>query len=134
MADKLMNITNNKTSNYPLLYITNSGWNVWTLYLMKKNDQNLLKSPKLISQRIRKCYYKTLGTSVINSPMSPSSMNSTLASKEWIYYPRYSIRFVWLEKEFLFVVKEFCFYLVNFNLICKILNFLIIEFLSYYIK
>ena len=25
MADKLMNITNNKTSNYPLLYIINSG-------------------------------------------------------------------------------------------------------------
>ena len=27
--------------------------------------------PKLLNQQIRKCYYKTLGTSVINSPMSP---------------------------------------------------------------
>ena len=32
---------------------------------------NQLKSPKLLSQRIRKLYYKTLGTSVINNPLSP---------------------------------------------------------------
>ena len=31
-------------------------------------DKN--KSPMLLHQRIRKRYYKTLGTSVINSPMS----------------------------------------------------------------
>ncbi len=30
-------------------------------------------SPKLLNQRIRKCYYKTLGTSVINSPLFPIS-------------------------------------------------------------
>ena len=30
------------------------------------------KFQKLLSQRIRESYYKTLGTSVINSPMSPS--------------------------------------------------------------
>ena len=31
------------------------------------------KSPMLLSQRVRKCYYTTLGTTVINSPMfSPS--------------------------------------------------------------
>ena len=29
------------------------------------------KSPKLLSQRIRKRHYKTLGTSVINVPLSP---------------------------------------------------------------
>ena len=28
------------------------------------------KSPKLLSQQIRKCYHKTLGTSVINNPLS----------------------------------------------------------------
>ena len=31
-------------------------------------------SPKLLSQRTRKRYHKTLGTSVINSPMSSSSL------------------------------------------------------------
>ena len=30
-------------------------------------NQNSLKSPKLINQQIRKRYYKTLGTSIINS-------------------------------------------------------------------
>ena len=28
----------------------------------------------MLSQRIRKCYYKTLGTSMIQSPMSPPSL------------------------------------------------------------
>ena len=32
------------------------------------------KSPKLLGQRIRKRYYETLGTSVINSPLSPLSL------------------------------------------------------------
>ena len=39
--------------------------------LKKPTNQNSLKSPKLLSQRTRKCYYKTLGTSVINSQLSP---------------------------------------------------------------
>ena len=34
-------------------------------------NQNSLQSPKLLNQQIRKRYYKTLGTSVINSPMFP---------------------------------------------------------------
>ena len=55
----------------PLLKITISGWNVWTL-----NQPNLIKVPKvMLSQRIRKRYYKTLGTSVINWLMSPSSLH-----------------------------------------------------------
>ena len=32
------------------------------------------KSPKLLSQQLRKRFCKTLGTSVINSPMSPPSL------------------------------------------------------------
>ena len=32
------------------------------------------ESPKLSSQQIRKRYYNTLGTSLINSPMLPPSM------------------------------------------------------------
>ena len=28
----------------------------------------------MLSQRIRKCYYKTLGTCLINSPLSPLSL------------------------------------------------------------
>ena len=31
-------------------------------------------SPGLLSQQIRKCYYKTLGTSLMNSPMSSTSL------------------------------------------------------------
>ena len=34
-------------------------------------NQNTLKSPKLLSQRMRKFYYKTLGTSVIKNLFSP---------------------------------------------------------------
>ena len=36
------------------------------------------KSLKLLSQRIRKRYYKTLGTSVTKSPMSPPSLTYML--------------------------------------------------------
>ena len=39
--------------------------------LMKSTNQNPMEVPKLLSQQIRKRYYKTSGTSVINSPMSP---------------------------------------------------------------
>ena len=35
------------------------------------------KVPKMSSQRIRKRYHKTLGTSAINSPMSPPSLKTT---------------------------------------------------------
>ena len=39
--------------------------------LNDQSNQNLHKSSKLLSQRIRKRYYKTLRTSVIKSPLSP---------------------------------------------------------------
>ena len=38
--------------------------------LNEPTNQNS-KSPKLLSQRIRKHYYKTFGICVLNSPMSP---------------------------------------------------------------
>ena len=41
--------------------------------LDKQTNQNS-KSPKLLIQRIRKHHYETLGTSVINSPLSPPSL------------------------------------------------------------
>ena len=44
--------------------------------LYEPTKQNSLKSPKLLSQRIKKRYYKTLGASVINRPLSPLSMIS----------------------------------------------------------
>ena len=37
-------------------------------------NQNPPKSPKLLSQRIRKYFHKTFGTSVMNSPLSPLSL------------------------------------------------------------
>ncbi len=43
--------------------------------LSKQTNKNSINSPKLLSQQIRKKYYKTLGTSVINSPMSPPSLD-----------------------------------------------------------
>ena len=50
-------------------------WNYWLKCLNTQLDeltnQNLLKSPKLLSQQIRKRCFKTLGTSVLNSTMSP---------------------------------------------------------------
>ena len=49
-----------------------SRWNVWTdTHLNKPTNQN---SQKLFSKQIRNCYHKTLGTSVINSPLSPPSL------------------------------------------------------------
>ena len=61
MADKLM-ITNNDTQTYPSV-----DYNYW----LKSYDTQLNK-------QTRKCYYKTLGTRVINSPMSPSFLIKAL--------------------------------------------------------
>ncbi len=69
MADKLIYILNVNTQNY----------NCWLkrldTQLNKPTKQNPLKVPKVVKpQRIRKRYYKTLKTSVINSPLSNLSM------------------------------------------------------------
>ena len=51
--------------------------------LISKNLSTTIfkKSPKLWRQRIRKRYHKILGTSVINSPMSPSCLHIIIQQK-----------------------------------------------------
>ena len=44
--------------------------------LYEPTNQNSKKVPKVVSQQIRKRYYKSLGTSVINSPLSPLSLSA----------------------------------------------------------
>ena len=51
---------------------------VWTLHLMNQPIKVQYMSQRLLGQRIRKRYFKTLGTSVIKSPMSPPSLNNIL--------------------------------------------------------
>ena len=46
-------------------------------------NQNSIKSSKLLGQQIRKHYYKTLGTIVINILMSPPSLLNTTILSEW---------------------------------------------------
>ena len=70
MAYKLLNIPNDDTQNYPSCRLQ---FVVGTFgHLTKPTNQNLLKTPKMLSQRLRKDYQNHLGTSVINSPLSPS--------------------------------------------------------------
>ena len=57
MADELMT---------PLLEITISGRNAWTLNITNEPITNSLIVPKVFSQQ-KKRYYITLGTSVINN-------------------------------------------------------------------
>ena len=72
MDDKLIYIPNNDTQNYLFcrLQLMVEMFEHWT---NEQTNQNSLESPKLFSKRIRKCYCKTLGTSVINNPLSPLS-------------------------------------------------------------
>ena len=65
MVDKLLHILNDKRQNYPF----------WRLQLVvhtldtqlnEPNNQNSIKVPKLLCQRIRNRFHKTLETSVIN--------------------------------------------------------------------
>ena len=70
MADKLMYIPNKETQNCTFV-----DYNYWLkrldtiTQLNEPTNQNLIKALKLLSQRIRKCYYKTLGTGEIKIPM-----------------------------------------------------------------
>ena len=52
---------NDDTQNYPFVDYTQ---------LNEPTNQNTIKAPKMLRQRLRKRYYETLGTIVINSPMS----------------------------------------------------------------
>ena len=45
--------------------------------LNEPTNQISMKVPKVVKQRISKHYYKTLGTRVINSPMSPPFLLNT---------------------------------------------------------
>ena len=84
-------------SNLALMY--NSFYNYWlkrlNTQLSEPTNQNSIKSPQSFLrslQRIRKHYHKTLGTKVINSPMSPPSPTTILfffQRKRWqwaVYY------------------------------------------------
>ena len=58
MADKMMYILNDDTQIYPLCRLK------LNTQLNERTNQNSLKSPKLLSQRIRKRSYKTLSLSL----------------------------------------------------------------------
>ena len=75
MVNKLMYIPNEDTQNYPLCRLQ---LGVETL---DTNKSNLIKSPqgKVDNQRIGKRYYNTLGTSVKNSQVAPSSLPVAIA-------------------------------------------------------
>ena len=69
MADKLMYLPNDETQNPPFcrlqLVVETIGHSTkWT-----KQSKYNKKSPKLLSQRIRKSFDKTSGSSKINKPM-----------------------------------------------------------------
>ena len=57
MADKSMCILNDVTQNYPLC----------RLKLLVENFEHSTLVPKVLSEQIRKGYYKSLRTSVINT-------------------------------------------------------------------
>ncbi len=73
MADKLMLFPNNNTQNCPFCI---SQLLVETLdtQLNKPTNQNSLKVPNVVKPTNKKRYYKTLETSVINSPLAPLSL------------------------------------------------------------
>ena len=55
--------------------------------LIEPNNQNSQKSVTFFSQPIRNCYYKALGTCVINSPMFPPSLGlHRWVSLKWYHH------------------------------------------------
>ena len=60
MADKLISIPNDETKKYPFYRFQSN----------EPTNQNLIKVPKVVEPTTK----KTLGTSVINSPISPASL------------------------------------------------------------
>ena len=68
MADKLLYIPNEDTQNYPFCRLQLV---VLTFGHSEMNLSNFYKSPQSFKANERKRYYKTLGTSVINNPLSP---------------------------------------------------------------
>ena len=73
MADKLIYIPNDYTQITSFLDLIYCLKRLNTQLDKPTNRNSEKKSPKMLSQ-IRKRYYKSLGTSVINSPLSPLSL------------------------------------------------------------
>ena len=71
MADKLMYIFKDDKQNYLSCRLKLV---VEKFELSEQTNQNSQKPHKLLSQQIRKRYYKTLGTSEINSPLFSLSL------------------------------------------------------------
>ena len=67
MTDKLMYTPSDEIQYYPFCTLKRLDTQ------LEPTNKISIKSPQ--SQRIIKCYYKTLGTCVINSPMSPPSIH-----------------------------------------------------------
>ena len=78
-----------KTMTNKLIYIRNdytklTNFSFDFIYWLKRLDsqlneqtnQNSIKVPKVVKQRYKKRYYKTLETIVINSPLYPPSLNT----------------------------------------------------------
>ena len=57
-----------------LLNITISGWNIQTFNQMNQPIQFTMEVPKVVKPTNKKIYFKSLGTSIINSQMSPPSL------------------------------------------------------------
>ena len=56
-------------------FTPSADYNLWLKCLdTQLNEPTNRKSQKLLNQQIGKHYYKTLGTSEINSPMTPPSL------------------------------------------------------------
>ena len=70
MAKKLIHIPNDNAQNFHFCRL----WLLVETFGHSTSWINQSKSPKLLSQRIRERYYVTLGTSVTNSLMSPSTL------------------------------------------------------------
>ena len=74
MANKLMYTTNDDAQNHPScrLQLVDK----WLDTLMNEStNKNSIKVPTVVKPTKKKRYYKTLGTSGINSSMSPSSLS-----------------------------------------------------------
>ena len=67
MIDKLMYIPNDDTQNYPFCRLQLKLLKLLNTQLNEPTNQNSIKSSKLLHNRIRKRWFKTLGTSVLAS-------------------------------------------------------------------
>ena len=82
LADKLMYIPNDVTQNYPFcrLRLVVETFEHSTKWI---NQLKFNKVPKIVKPMNTKRYYQTLGTSVINSPMSPTFSESNQRQQKY---------------------------------------------------